>query len=104
MISFLTFQALIAFFIVAVDHSASSSGAPGTSNSRPNTQGSLELDVSFTQRRRSLLSERPKTSTSAILRSYSSSSFESPDEDEQSDWDDAEESDQKTQSTVMRDK
>ena len=44
---------------------------------------------SAADRRRSLISERPKTSTT-ILRSYSSSSFESPDEnsDSDDDWDD----------------
>ena len=45
---------------------------------------------SAVERRRSFMHERPRTSTSAILRSYSSSSFESPDEssDSDSDWDD----------------
>ena len=44
-----------------------------------------------TRRRRSLISERPLTSTSAIVRSYSSSSFESPDEEDNSsdDWGDS---------------
>ena len=45
-------------------------------------QTSEEITVSNlmedTRRRRSLISERPHTSTSAIVRSYSSSSFESP--------------------------
>ena len=54
----------------------------------PNPDSSV-VDLSLpsaTERRRSLISERPKTSTT-ILRSYSSSSFESPDENEDSDWD-----------------
>ena len=47
---------------------------------------------SATDRRRSLINDRPKTSTTTILRSYSSSSFESPDDDEDqdSDWDESE--------------
>lgn len=48
---------------------------------------------SATDRRRSLINDlRPRTSTTTILRSYSSSSFESPDEDEDqdSDWDESE--------------
>ena len=44
------------------------------------TVSNLILD---TRRRRSLISERPHTSTSAIVRSYSSSSFESPDEEDE---------------------
>ena len=51
---------------------------------------SIDLSLpSATDRRRSLISERPRTSTT-ILRSYSSSSFESPDENSESDddWDD----------------
>ena len=51
---------------------------------------SVDLSLpSATDRRRSLISERPRTSTT-ILRSYSSSSFESPDDnsDSEDDWDD----------------
>ena len=52
---------------------------------------SLENSLqSATDRRRSLINERPRTSTTTILRSYSSSSFESPDEEDEnqeSDWD-----------------
>ena len=66
-----------------------------SSGSRPGTTpelGSRDLQQpSAAERRRSLISERPRTSTSAILRSYSSSSFESPDEDDSdSDWDNEE--------------
>jgi len=62
----------------------------------PVAQMSEEITVSNlmedTRRRRSLISERPHTSTSAIVRSYSSSSFESPDEEENSSTDDWEDS------------
>ena len=42
-------------------------------------------------RRRSFVHDRPRTAISGIVRSYSSSSFESPDEDPDSDWDDDDE-------------
>ena len=42
---------------------------------------------SANDRRRSFMNDRPKTAISGIVRSYSSSSFESPDEDSDSDWD-----------------
>ena len=42
---------------------------------------------SANDRRRSFMNDRPKTAISGIVRSYSSSSFDSPDEDSDSDWD-----------------
>lgn len=70
----------------------SSGSARSSCSSRPNTTQEQRREIelpSAAERRRSLISERPKTSTSAILRSYSCSSFESPDEDEEidSEWD-----------------
>ena len=64
---------------------------PAVSNPSEETVVNISNLLDDTRRRRSLISERPLTSTSAIVRSYSSSSFESPDEEDNSsdDWGDS---------------
>ena len=62
------------------------------SNLTNNNSNNAILERQFqsaVDRRRSFINERPKTAISGIVRSYSSSSFESPDENSDSDssWD-----------------
>ena len=58
-------------------------------NNNNNSAISERQFQSAVDRRRSFINERPKTAISGIVRSYSSSSFESPDENSDSDssWD-----------------
>ena len=84
---------MIDFIFTAYE--ASSQHSSATSNQRlfiidetqSNSSAMDRILRSANDRRRSFMNDRPKTAISGIVRSYSSSSFESPDEDSDSDWD-----------------
>ena len=80
--------------IESVSHSASSSQRLFIVDETQSNSSVLDhrsLLESAIDRRRSFVHDRPRTAISGIVRSYSSSSFESPDEDPDSDWDDDDE-------------
>ena len=80
--------------IESVRHSASSSQRLFIVDETQSNSSVLDhrsLLESAIDRRRSFVHDRPRTAISGIVRSYSSSSFESPDEDPDSDWDDDDE-------------